>query len=81
MDWSNRFNFGRFFVTNCTFQIPWEVIEKKVWTKSLGALQICKIQKLCRNGKSWKPLQKREAGEADTFVLNRIRIQQRLQLH
>jgi hypothetical protein len=29
MDWSNRFNFGRFFVTYCTFQIPWEVIEKK----------------------------------------------------
>ena len=29
MDWSNRFNFGGFFVTNCTFQIPWEVIEKK----------------------------------------------------
>ena len=32
MDWSNRFNFGGFFVTYCTFQIPWEVIEKKVWT-------------------------------------------------
>ena len=47
----------------------------------LGALQICKIQKLCSIGKSWKPLRKREAGEADTFVLNRIRIQQRLQLH
>ena len=30
MDWSNRFNFGGFFVTYCTFQIPWEVIEKKV---------------------------------------------------
>jgi len=29
MDWSNRFNFGGFFVTYCTFQIPWEVIEKK----------------------------------------------------
>ena len=79
MDWSNRFNFGRFFVTCCTFQIPWEVIEKKVWTH--GALQICKIQKLCSIGKSWKPLRKREAGEAATFVLKRIRIQQRLQLH
>ena len=29
MDWSNRFNFGEFFVTCCNFQIPWEVIEKK----------------------------------------------------
>ena len=47
----------------------------------LGALEICKIQKLCSIGKSWKPLRKREAGEAATFVLKRIRIQQRLQLH
>jgi hypothetical protein len=29
MDWSNRFNFGGFFVTYCIFWIPWEVIEKK----------------------------------------------------
>ena len=29
MDWSNRFNFGGFFVNYWTFQIPWEVIEKK----------------------------------------------------
>jgi hypothetical protein len=29
MDWSNRFNFGEFFVNYWTFQIPWEVIEKK----------------------------------------------------
>ena|GEM_PF-6552854 len=29
MDWSNRFNFGGFFVTYCTIRIPWEVIEKK----------------------------------------------------
>ena len=79
MDWSNRFNFGRFFVTYCTFQIPWEVIEKKGGPR--GALQICKIQKLCRIGKSWKPLKKLEAGEVATFVLKRIRIQQRLQLH
>ena len=79
MDWSNRFNFGGFFVTYCTFQIPWEVIEKKGGPR--GALQICKIQKLCRIGKSWKPLRKREAGEAATFVLKRIRIQQRLRLH
>ena len=40
--------------------------------------QIYMIQKLCRIGKSWKPLRKQEAGEADTFVLKRIRIQQRL---
>jgi hypothetical protein len=40
MDWSNRFNFGGFFVTYCTFQIPWEVIEKKGGPR--GALQICK---------------------------------------
>ena len=44
----------------------------------LGALQICKIQLLRSFGKSWKPLRKREAGEADTFVLKRIGIQQRL---
>ena len=37
----------------------------------------CLIQKLCRIGKSWKPLRKLEAGEATTFVLKRIRIQQR----
>ena len=42
--------------------------------------QIYMIQKLCRIGKSWKPLRKPEAGEADTFVLNRIGIQQRLRL-
>ena len=78
MDWSNRFNFGGFFVNYWTFQIPWEVIEKKGGPR--GALQICKIQKLCRIGKSWKPLRKPEAGEADTFVLNRIGIQQRLRL-
>ena len=35
------------------------------------------IQKLFRIGKSWKPLKKPEAGEAATFVLKRIRIQQR----
>ena len=75
MDWSNRFNFGGFFVNYWTFQIPWEVIEKKV--DPGGALQICKIQKLCRIGKSWKPLKKPEAGEVVTFVLKRIRIQQR----
>ena len=80
MDWSNRFNFGGFFVTYCTFQIPWEVIEKK-GGPILGALEICKIQKLCSIGKSWKQLRKREAGEAATFVRKRIRIQQRLQLH
>ena len=73
MDWSNRFTLGGFFVTYCIFWIPWEVIEKKV-DQILGALQICKIQKLCSIGKIWKPLKKKEAGEADTFVLNRIRI-------
>jgi hypothetical protein len=37
----------------------------------------CLIQKLCRIGKSWKPLKKLEAGEVATFVLKRIWIQQR----
>ena len=39
MDWSNRFNFGRFFVTYCTFQIPWEVIEKKGGPRGFTNLQ------------------------------------------
>ena len=83
MDWSNRFNFGGFFVNYWTFQIPWEVIEKKVWTQSCELYkfaQIYMIQKLCRIGKSWKPLRKREAVEAATFAPQRIRIQQRLRL-
>jgi len=29
MDWSNRFTFGGFTVTYSTFQMTWEVIEKK----------------------------------------------------
>ena len=44
MDWSNRFNFGEFFVTYCTFQIPWEVIEKKVWTKSWGLYKFARFR-------------------------------------
>jgi hypothetical protein len=30
MDWSNRFTLGEFTVTFCTFEMAWEVIEKKV---------------------------------------------------
>ena len=29
MDWSNRFTLAGFTVTYCTFQMAWEVIEKK----------------------------------------------------
>ena len=29
MDWSNRFTFGGFTVTYCTFEMAWEVIEKR----------------------------------------------------
>ena len=29
MDWSNRFTLGGFTVTYCTFQMAWEVIEKR----------------------------------------------------
>ena len=29
MDWANRFTFAGFTVTYCTFQMAWEVIEKK----------------------------------------------------
>ena len=57
---------------------------EKRWTQSWELYkfaQIYMIQKLCSIGKSWKPLKKPEAGEAATFVLNRIRIQQRLRLH
>ena len=43
MDWSNRFNFGGFFVTYCTFQIPWEVIEKKGGPRGFTNLQDSEI--------------------------------------
>jgi len=29
MDWSNRFTLGGFTVTYCTFEMAWEVIEKR----------------------------------------------------
>ena len=29
IDWRNRFSFGEFIVTYWTFQMAWEVIEKK----------------------------------------------------
>ena len=52
---------------------------EKRWAQGLYKFaKIYMIQKLCRIGKSWKPLKKPEAGEVATFVLKKIRIQQRL---
>ncbi len=31
MDWANRFTLGGFTVTYCTFEMAWEVIEKRGW--------------------------------------------------
>ncbi|MGB0362070.1 MAG: hypothetical protein ACPGJO_03370, partial [bacterium] len=55
---------------------------EKRWAQGLYKFaKIYMIQKLCSIGKSWKPLKNPEAGEVATFVLKRIRIQQRLRLH
>ena len=29
MDWANRFTFGGFIITDSTFQMAWEAVEKK----------------------------------------------------
>ena len=43
MDWSNRFTLGGFTVAYCTYQMAWEVIEKKGGPNPVNSINLHKF--------------------------------------